>query len=950
MSQLDNQIPAMLAPSIERFSKQFFPKYKAISQYTLEENLVKELLHVVAISDFAAEICLQEPEILQDLIESQDLLIRYKSENYNLQFKSLLAKVSNEAQLMRSLRKLRKREMLRIVWRDLCRYASVEETMAELSLFADHCIVSALRLLHRWQIEKLAGGPLDDDGQFSDLYVIALGKLGGKELNFSSDIDLMFAYPQNGVFKSNEQTFSYEWYFTQLSQRLTKVLSTITQDGPLYRVDLSLRPHGNSGPVVLSFSALENYYQEQGRDWERYALLKARIVAGRRKQQIALYQITRPFVFRRYLDYGALTVVRSLKDIIAKEIEKESLYDDVKRGPGGIRQIEFICQTIQLIRGGQETYLQISNLLTTLSTLGKHHLLPDETVDELTSAYRFLRQVEHILQMFSDRQTHLIPSDERGRLKLAYAMGFTSFSDFFSQFSHHRNQVKKHFNEILSTPRSEESPHINQLEKELKAVWLEQLGVLASRQILENTGFIEVEESLRLMQTFRTSRRYQRLSQISHDRLDRLMPMMLRLIGDTADPSSTLHRVFNLLEAIIRRSAYLVFLLEYPHAVEKLVKLFHASPWMADHLSAYPVLFDGLLETDKLELPISEQDLTEHLNALMVNVPTDDLDQVMDVLRHFKLRQEVRLASLELEKALPLMKVSDCLTNMAVVLLRKILHLVIDKLQQQKNLKHQQKLSESDFAIIAYGKLGGIELSYGSDLDLVFLHGNAAIDPRLMVRVAQKMIHLLSIRSSMGVLYKVDTRLRPSGSAGLMVGHIDSYVDYQKHHAWTWEHQALVRARILTGSNALKQKFNQTRSEILTRKRDPVELRKSILQMRQRMRQSLIMKQPGYFDIKQGIGGIIDLEFIVQYAVLAWSFSKPKLVEYTDNIRILETIADENLLPKTECSTLIAAYKVYRGHIHQKLLQSKPALIEDDMLKQYRSVVVRVWRQIFGST
>lgn len=913
-----------------------------------DEAMLAALLRVFTISQFVAGSCQREPELLIDLIRSGDLQRSYDDSVYQTKLQILAQEVSTQAVLQRRLRRLRRREFVRIAWRDLCGWASLTETMHDLSRFADQCITVVIDLLHRWQM-RLYGNPVDEQGNIQPLLVVALGKLGGSELNFSSDIDLMLVYPVNGEISGSTQPLSHDQYFVRLAQAFIKVLSENTADGFVFRVDLRLRPYGEGGPLVLSFAALEAYYQEQGRDWERYALTKARLLGGRLRQREQLAGIINSFVYRRYLDYSTLTAMRTLKQLILRQVQTKGLQRDVKRGVGGIRQIEFIVQALQLIRGGREKNLQLPGIFAALNQLQQHGILTTDVVSHLRNAYELLRRTEHVLQMIADQQTHMLPTDEIERFRLVYALGFNDWRKLMIRLSRSQKFVENYFEQMLARSVDAAKNKALPLDDQLQAVWLGEITGLAAVRILRAAGFTDTEKAQQLLQMFHSGRRYKRASQLSRSRLDVLAPVLLRIIGKCTQPVATLARVMSLLESVVQRSTYLALLWENHQILARLVKLLDSSPWLAQQVIEHPLLLDELLHAETLNQPGTEPALMQALDQLLVQIPAFDQEEQIDSLRRFKLCQVLRVAAADVDNALSVMQVSDHLTHTAVVILRKIKQLALSDIHARYAHEAKKILSEQDFIIIAYGKLGGIELSYDSDLDLVFLHNNLAADGQITLRLAQRIIHLLTVRSRLGGLYQVDPRLRPSGSSGLLVSHIDAFIEYQQQQAWTWEHQALVRARVISGSGEIESRFNALRRSILQRKRQQSQLQQEVVVMRERMRAATEVKRAGMVDIRQCPGGITDIEFIVQYGVLAWAAQVPALTDDTDNCRILRKFSCHELMAEDDVQLLVEAYQCFRLQVHHCALQNQPALIAEDELPGLREGVCRIWQRLFDS-
>lgn len=901
-----------------------------------------------AYSGFLAHNSIEHPKLLQDLMESGDLLLDYAEDRYRQQTALALAGVRREAELQHTLRHLRRREMMRIAWRDLAGWATLEETLRELSWLADALIDGALghlhaRLVHAWGTPHgaMSSGP-------QSLVVLGMGKLGAYELNFSSDIDLIFAYPEEGSTRGRRAHVHNEEFFTELGKALIHCLSTPTEDGIVFRTDMRLRPFGNSGPLVMSFEQMEDYYQSQGREWERYAMIKARPVAGDRASGYQLLKTLRPFIYRRYLDFNVFESLREMKALINQEVAKRDLEDNIKLGPGGIREIEFIGQTFQLIRGGREPALQDQQILRILRLLATAGHLPEETANELDLAYRFLRRVENRLQMAGDQQTHQLPSDDLGRLRLARSMDFPQWDAFSRALSQHCTRVQRHFNQVFNVPQPSSSPlPPSRPAPDYPALWGGTLAPSQGAALLAKAGYGDGEELCRRISLLRDSYTYRTLSPRGRARMDRVIPLLLDAAGSAPQPDLTLIRLLDLIEQIARRTAYLALLGENPVVLEQLVRLCAASPWISDMLARQPLLLDELIDPRSLYEPLDRNALERELRSVLETIPADDVEQQMEALRHFKQSNVLRVAAADVMEVMPLMAVSDHLTEIAEVVLAVVLNLAAGHLMSRRS--RSGLALDRGFAVIAYGKLGGIELGYGSDLDLVFLHAadHDAAMAQHYARLAQRIIHLLNTHTPSGILYEVDLRLRPSGSSGLLVSSLAAFEEYQRDTAWTWEHQALVRARAVAGDPAVADEFRRIRAEILARPRDPATLRREVADMRERMRRELARGGASRFDLKQDRGGIADIEFIVQYAVLRWAHQHPELLRWTDNIRLLETLAQLGLLAPEDARSLIDAYRSYRAMVHRLALQEIVDNAVDGMdYAASRADVTRVWNEL----
>lgn len=946
-SEALTKLPANLASGVNKVWAAFTDAWAAQgaqADLNLLAPSLPALCRVWACSQFVADACVRTPQLLYDLCQSNDLQAVYQPDQLRRQLQQQLQACESEQQLSRLLRLFRRREMVRIAWRDIAGDADLAETLRDLSMLAEVCIDEALQLLSRWH-KKEYGIPLGQaSGTEQTLVVLGMGKLGAGELNFSSDIDLIFAYPEAGETRDGPRVLSNEQYFTALGRRLIKVLDASTEYGFVFRVDMRLRPYGDSGPLVMNFDGMEVYYQSQGRDWERYALIKARPVAGDHSQGQLLLKILRPFIYRRYLDYGTFENLRDMKAMINREVKSKGLQQNIKLGPGGIREIEFIGQLFQLIRGGREKVLQRREIMVILSSLQELGHLPSYVVADLQQDYIFLRRLENRIQAYADEQTHKLPAEQElaAWQRLALAMDYVEVSDFRQQLNKVRRRVQGHFEQVFTAPQAEEAPEESKSELHLAELWQH---LDDERVINEMSMFRDPAEALRCLRLFRDSAVCRSLSARGHDRLNRLMPLLLSAISDSPDADNVLLRVLTLIEAIARRTAYLALLIENPMALSQLVHLCAASPWIAEQLAGHPILLDELLDPRSLYAPPDRQGLQQELAQLMLESDDHDLERQMDLLRQFKQSQVLRVAAADLADAIPLMVVSDHLSHIAEVILEQILPIAARAVA--RDITAEDLLS--GFAVIAYGKLGGLELGYGSDLDLVFLHNGDAARSVMYARLGQRIIHILTALTPAGVLYDVDMRLRPSGASGLLVSSMAAFTAYQRQSAWTWEHQALIRARFIAGAASIAEDFNRVRHDILAQPRAEAALRQDVRDMRLRMRGELLRQQDGMIDIKQIPGGLADIEFLVQYAVLRWAHEHNALLQWTDNVRLLQTLASENLITDPQARLLVDAYITYRGSIHRSALQQQPAMVPTDEFAEYRAQIGHIWQQIIGN-
>ncbi|MEE8343611.1 MAG: bifunctional [glutamate--ammonia ligase]-adenylyl-L-tyrosine phosphorylase/[glutamate--ammonia-ligase] adenylyltransferase, partial [Gammaproteobacteria bacterium] len=772
----------------------------------------------------------------------------------------------------------------------------------------------------------------------------------------SSDIDLIFSYPEPGFIRGRHG-ISHAEFFTELGQQLIHALADITAAGFLFRVDMRLRPYGDSGPLVMSFEAIEEYYQSQGREWERYAMIKARPLTGDSSDTDRLMKLLQPFVFRRYLDFGAVEALRELKQQMVNEVERRGLHNDIKLGPGGIREVEFIAQSFQLIRGGREPKLRERNLLKVLNHLATLQNLPEYAAKRLADSYCFLRRVENRLQAFADRQTHRLPIEKLSCLRLAFAMGFEDWRSFYQELESHRAVVREQFEQVFAVPQVEEKSAQDPATKELTVLW----GGLATKEdgsrILRDHGFDAPEQTVTLLDQFRESYVCRSLESRGRARLDRLIPLLLAAAANAARPSETLSRIVTVLESIAGRSAYLSLLAEYPLALSQLVQLCGSSAWIAGLLAQHPILLDDLIDPRTLYEPISAVDFQRQLNYRLADVAEHDLEQQMEVLRQGKQSAVLRTAAAEITDRISTVKAGRQLTEVAESLLEQTLALALGHLRDRHGVPRcgvGRNRRDAGFAIVAYGKFGSMELGYGSDLDLVFLHdssgrsqktnGRKSLDNAVFfARLGQRVIHLINTHTPAGVLYEMDMRLRPSGASGLLVSSLEGFEEYQQEEAWTWEHQALVRARVVAGDDTIAQRFNELRRNILTRRRDPEELRVQVLDMRERMRDELGAGKTGSFDIKQDRGGVADIEFMVQYGVLLWSHDHPDLVCCTDTVGLLEGFAAAGVMDQRQAHRLSEVYQGYLARLHRLAIEERSAVVPEHEFRESREMVTKIW-------
>lgn len=950
---MDQPIAALLAQQLEKIEF-------VLSTSELNAKERSELEQVLIGSDFATEQLERHPELLVELLP--DTNISYEAGELSKRVLRLVEAVETEDLLMTALRRLRRREMLRIIWRDLNRLADLKETTRDLSDLADACCNHALDWLHQ-DLKKEFGTPVDQEGNEQFLAVIGMGKHGAQELNLSSDIDLMFTFAEHGDTVGGRRTLANTEFFNRLGKRLIKVLDTQTAEGFVFRVDMRLRPFGASGPLVASFGAMEHYYQNQGRDWERYALIKARIVAGDIVAGNQLLTSLRPFIYRRYIDYSAFESLRDMKAMIARENRIKGRENNIKLGAGGIREVEFIAQAFQLIRGGRDKALQQRELLNILPLLPEAVGMPPQVVTELTHAYVLLRNVEHAIQALEDKQTQELPSSDISRARIAWSVDRCSWSELELQLTSARADVSRHFADVVAPAESADDSDAQESDRELAQLWESGFDDKeALEHYLSAIGFTETERAANDLVELRNLRTAQVLQSIGQTRLLILLPRLLRELVHCPQPEQTLERVLQLIQAVLRRSAYLVLLSENPGALKQLVRLCSASPWFAQTLSRQPVLLDELIDADALFNPPAAEELRSELRQYLLRIPEDDIEQLMEALRYFRNAHLLRVAAADITGSLALMKVSDYLTWLAEAILQAVVEIAWREMQSKYGSPQRAlgEAAELDFIVVGYGKLGGIELSYGSDLDLVFLHDlpndlytqggpREIANTVFFTRLGQRIIHILNTFTPSGQLYEVDMRLRPSGNSGLLVTSLDAFRQYQLKDAWTWEHQALVRARPVAGSARLSEEFMRVRGEILAQKRDQSQLRLKVLEMREKMRQHLGSNSADEgVDLKQDTGGIVDIEFSTQYLVLLHAHENKAIYRYTDNIRILDALEQAGILDKDVADELRETYKTYRSIGHRQSLEERKGLVSAEGLDEMRGRISDIWKRLMA--
>ncbi|HZS67056.1 MAG TPA: bifunctional [glutamate--ammonia ligase]-adenylyl-L-tyrosine phosphorylase/[glutamate--ammonia-ligase] adenylyltransferase [Burkholderiales bacterium] len=839
---------------------------------------MSQLTDLATVSRFAARVLHTRPGLAGELALPQPFT--------RAEMNAALAGVAGEEEpvFRRRLRRLRTRVCLRVMARDLIAQAPLEEVCGTMSDLAEVSLAAGLEWL---------GVP--------ELVVVGMGKLGGRELNVSSDVDLVFLHPSSAAAARLEAP----------ARRLTRLLDDTTEDGFVFRVDLRLRPYGNAGPLVASYDFLEQYFVAQGREWERYAWIKARALTGEMSgaDHDQLSRIVRPFVFRKYLDYATLDAMRALHAEVRRDVERRELADHVKLGPGGIREIEFIAQALQLVRGGREAALTVRPTLDVLAELARMHHLPPTAAAELAAAYRFLRRTEHCLQYLDDAQRHDLPEDAGDQERVARMMRFADWPAFADELARHRTAVSEHFGAVFAE-RPADADQAWPAHPRLDAL--------------------------------RASQRYAGLPGESRRRLDRVVPALARAAQATPDPEATLTRGIALLEAIASRAAYLALLAEHPEALERVARILGASSWAAEFVTRHPLLLDELLDDRLLHEPPDAAAFAAAARKRLAEA-AGDTERRMNLLRDMHQAQVFRLLAQDLAGLLSVERLADHLSALA----DRVLELVIECAWGELARRHRSDAPR--FAVIAYGKLGGKELGYASDLDIIFLyddpHEQAA---EVYARLAQRVNSWLSSRTTSGVLFDTDLELRPSGASGLLVSAVEAFARYQETSAWVWEHQALTRARYSAGAPEVGAAFERIREEVLTRVREPRALGAEIRAMRERLH-AAHPNTSALFDLKHDAGGMIDIEFAVQFLVLAHAHRHHDLVGNLGNIALLRMAASHGLLDAELAERARNAYRDFRRLQHAlRLNGASYARVPHEQIAQHAAAVRALWQQVLG--
>ncbi|RTE87696.1 MULTISPECIES: bifunctional [glutamate--ammonia ligase]-adenylyl-L-tyrosine phosphorylase/[glutamate--ammonia-ligase] adenylyltransferase [Gammaproteobacteria] len=931
---LSKELQEVLASHLERLAEKWSSVWV--------EQLSESEKWSVALSDFVAETLFRYGD---------DALSHFRADQgYRANdIESGIGDCDTEQNVLAQIRKFRHLEMARIAHLDLSGQLSTEDVLEQNTAIADHLITATAH----WAEQHLA--PRYGYAYFEEkklpLWIIAMGKLGGRELNFSSDVDLIFCFEHEGATAGGKRSVDHEIYYAKLAQLVVKLLNQTTVDGQAFRVDLRLRPFGQSGPIVSSLSALEAYYQEQGRNWERYAMVKSRVINATADIEEMFASVLRPFVYRRYLDYSAIDALRKMKSMINQEARRQNQTINVKLGTGGIREIEFLAQAFQLMRGGREPELQTRSLLQAINASVALDIFSEQEAQQIVLRYSQLRKIEHVLQQINDQQTQRLPDNELDQARICAALNMSGWSEFLAEYEQITAEVHEYFSDLFGGDEEQQGKQ----DSAFSLLWHDLTEDETAVGVLADAGAEQPEACWERIRNFRQHLKRRSSGPRGREILADLIPQLIEELVEVEETYEVLQRVFDVLDRVASRTTYLELLYSNSGARNQLVSLCAKSPWVAHLIAKFPILLDELIDPLKLfDLPEPSsygQRVAEYLNRFAI----DDAEMLMEGVRQVKQIFQLHVAAADLSDGVELMRVSDHLTYLAQALVEQVVLAAWRQLAEKHGVPPGKSETNTGFGVVAYGKLGGFELGYGSDLDLVFLcednisgetDGPRPIDSQqFYLRLAQRTLHLFTTRTAHGVLYDVDMRLRPSGQAGLMVVRASTYEDYLTTEAWTWEIQALVRARFIFGSEPLKQQFGDIRERVLAQPRELASLRHEIKEMRQRLKDHSLIKHESKVDIKQADGGMTDIEFITQFVVLAYSNQHSDLLSFTDNIRILEKAEQAGIVSEEERELLVEAYKALRTENHKLALAEIKGLSGGDFSRQMQQVR-KVWDRL----
>lgn len=917
------------------------------SQATIEAS--KKLC--CAASEMITAFAQREPVKFDNMIKSIGKRSLHYAD-YQHQLKHL-TKDQSITELGKTLRRYRVEQQVVLACKDILGQISIEKLLISLSGLASACLDVTYHYLYE-QLAARHGVPLSQMGQQQHLSIFGMGKLGGNELNFSSDIDLILAYPAKGETQGNahgEKIIDNELFFHRLAQRLIRLLDQYDEYGFVYRVDMRLKPFGSVGTLCTTFSAMKRYYLEHGRNWERYALVKMRAVAGDISAGNALVDDLTPFIYQRHVDYDAMQSIEEMKQKLIANNQEKNLQDNLKLGQGGIREIEFLVQTFQMIYGGRLNELRGQSLLIALAALKEKELLSERVANMLRSNYLRLRKIENAIQYFRDQQTHELPNKATPRQALLTALGISDWLKLVNEVARIRFEVYQLFKRVFAA-KDDKATQVDQ-RKLNEDYWLE----LIYQTDITRDG---AESIARHFVQF-----YRRMH--NHDlgdryiiRLNWILPQVIKTLDGQENPVKIAKHMLRLLEAIADESVYLSLLVEHPSVLRKIMHLFMHSSWMTRFLCQHPRVIDELIhENYEVATPGPEQIRNELQLAISQSVGAE---AIIPKLMDFKNASMFRVASADLQNKIRLMHVSDQLTWTAEAIIEEVLALCYDEMTTKyghPTYTLSDKQYFADFGIIAYGKLGGLEMGYGSDLDLVFLHssqgedgvtdGKRSIDNDVFfTRLVGKFNNYITTLTPSGKLYEIDIRLRPSGHSGLLVHSLRAFENYQKNKAWTWEHQALVRARFIAGGQTIQSGFTAIRRETIEKYREVDSLRDSVLDMREKMYQAFSKRPPpGFVHVKHERGGVTDIEFIVQYLLLKHTHNYPLLIRCSDNMRQIAALELFEIIRSSDATELRNAYRAFRYWIHHQQLLGQRAIAPLEKYELMMSRVRDIWDKIF---
>lgn len=911
-------------------------------------------------------------EATQLCCEASDMVSRF-SKREPVKFEAMLARVAgkvntyddyckilntiiadkDEKALAKILRQFRVEQQVDLACRDILGQISVERMLVSLSDLAKACLEITYRYVYA-NMSKRYGVPLSEMGQQQHLSIFGMGKLGGGELNFSSDIDLILAYPQKGETQGDEhgdKVIDNELFFHRLAQKMIKLLDKYDENGFVYRVDMRLKPFGSVGTLCATFDAMRRYYLQHGRNWERYALVKMCAVAGDTASGNALIEDLEAFIYQRHVDYEAVSSIEEMKNKIVANSREKLLKDNLKLGQGGIREIEFLVQTFQMMYGGRMTELRGQSLLAALDALREKELLSEKVAAMLRENYLRLRRIENAIQYYDDQQTHELPNKAEPRKGLLVALGLPDWLILVNDLKRVRFEVGQLFKRVFAT--QDDGASVVDPEKLTDDYWLDLIYQTDITRDGAETIAGDFVAFYRRMKEHDLGERYL-------IRLNWVLPQVISALDGEGNPVKIAKHMLELLEAIVDESVYLSLLVEHPAVLEKIMHLFMHSEWMTRFLCQHPLVIDELIHESHEQVdPDGKQIRDELYYAISQCV---DADAKIQKLMDFKNAMMFRTASADMQDKIRLMHVSDQLTWTA----ESIIEVVLDMCQTEMTEKYglpTYRIGEhtyiAEFGIIAYGKLGGLEMGYSSDLDLIFLHSSQGIqqvtngersisNDVFFTRLVGKFNNYMTTLTPSGKLYEIDIRLRPSGNSGLLTHSLSAFEHYQQTEAWTWEHQALVRARFVAGGKAVKTGFKRIRKAVLEQDRNDEKLRKSVLDMRNKMRQSYRRPPAGMIHVKHGRGGVTDIEFIVQYLLLKHTKEHRHLVRCSDNMRQIAALELFDVVRSADATILRSSYREFRFWIHHRQLLGERAVAPTAKFERQMSEVRHIWDKVFN--